>query len=119
MDYLKKLLETFDPEDYTEIIFGLFKGKITADCDLGACLKSLDDSEIEYGWFNGSDTFISLLMQDHSGWGQVSGKGDYYIADDNLNFEFFETPKDLIDELNNREYELSNKEIKKILQDLK
>jgi len=117
MDYFNRLIETFDTEDYEEIIIGLFNGKIIVYHDLNQCLGEIEDSDIKYGWFKNADIFISSLIIDFQGSGSINGNGDYYIADDNLNFEFFKTPQNLIDSL--IDYDLSKKEINKILRDLK
>lgn len=121
MIYLERLLETIDFKEAIESVFE----KTEIQCQIDKCLTSLPDSDIEYGWFKNSDLFIPILLgvvpefsiyASYTTYGSVTGTGDYYIADDNLNFTFFESAQELVKSL--EDYDLSMKEKKEIFKNL-
>lgn len=109
MIYLQKLLASINLEEAIENLFE----EQEIDCTIGECLEQLENSDIEYGWFVGANALISFLLYEY---GSVNGSGNYYVADDNLNFTFFESSKELIESL--EDYNLSEKEKKQILKNL-
>lgn len=102
--------------DHKETIENVFESQ-EIECIIGECLTQLENSDIEYGWFEGSDKLISFILgKSPDGYGSVEGSGNYYIADDNLNFTFFESAQELVKSL--EDYELSMKEKKEIFKNL-